>query len=129
MLNKFQNHVFICIIWIKFSKGNIMLKFEFFKQLHTKHNKLQLFLLLLMKFWNGLVIKALACFHKVLSLIFGGCVHYCISYKCSLQTCTSWWIVLKKSFCWLLSILFYFQKFIACNFVMACHDKNAISQT
>jgi len=99
-----------------------MLKFEFSKQFHAKHSK-KTNSYLLIEFWSGLVVKALVCFHEILGLIFDGCMHYHTSYKCSLQTCTSWQIMWKKIIDKIEKKLIFFT---ACNFVMSCHNKNAI---
>ncbi len=49
-----------------FCKRKYMSKFKFPKQFHAKH--------------------------EVLGSILGGCMLWCILYKCNLQTYTSWWI-------------------------------------
>jgi hypothetical protein len=52
-----------------------MLKFEFLKQFHAKHNNVKKISLLLIKFWNGFVIKTLVCLHDGLGSNLDGCVH------------------------------------------------------
>jgi len=41
LLKKLEDHIFICSTWINFEKKS-MLKFEFLKQFHAKHNNFML---------------------------------------------------------------------------------------
>jgi hypothetical protein len=85
LLNKLQDHVFICSIWINFEKENIHQNLNFLNNSMLNIIKFKKTYLLI-KFWNGLVVKALMCFHEVSSSNLDECVYQCTSYKCNAQT-------------------------------------------
>jgi len=73
IIENFQDHVFICSIWINFEKTNVCLNLNFLNSFMSKIIKLN-FLLILSKIWSGLVVKTLVHFHEVLGSNLDECV-------------------------------------------------------
>jgi len=74
LLNKLQNHVFICSIWIKFEKQNVCWSLNFLNSFMLKIINLH-FLFILSKSWSGLVVKTLVHFHEILGSNLDKCLH------------------------------------------------------